>query len=118
MKKKEKKKRDRGGRTWRKTGGEAAELPADSSSVSVEANDTKTGVHCPQPRARGRGRAEREKEREKDYLARRVAERETKRISVSLVGRATRIPQLYVHYVLPRKEQQGWREVKGAARLI
>lgn len=27
-------------------------LPADSSSVSVEANDAKTGVHCPQLRAR------------------------------------------------------------------
>jgi len=28
--------------------GEAAELPADPSFVSVEANDAKTGVHCPQ----------------------------------------------------------------------
>ncbi|EZA57371.1 hypothetical protein X777_02622 [Ooceraea biroi] len=28
---------------------EAARRPADPSSVSVEANDAKTGVHCPQP---------------------------------------------------------------------
>lgn len=46
-------------------GGEAAELPADPSSVSVEANDTKTGVHCPQLRAR----KERIKERKRERLA-------------------------------------------------
>jgi len=50
-------------------------LPADSSSVSVEANDAKTGVHCPQLRARGGGE-QRGKEGEKDYLA----GRETKRV--------------------------------------
>lgn len=48
--------------------GEAAELLADPSSVSVEANDAKTGVHCPQLRARKERL--REKEKEKDCLAR------------------------------------------------
>lgn len=40
---------------------EAAELPADPSSVSVEANDAKTGVHCPQLES-----MERENERERE----------------------------------------------------
>jgi len=52
--------------------GEAVELLADPSSVSVEANDAKTGVHCPQLRARKERPKEgmREKEKENDCLAR------------------------------------------------
>lgn len=57
--------------------GEAAELPADPSSVSVEANDAKTGVHCPQLRAG------KERRREKDCLAKRVAERNEEYFCVS-----------------------------------
>jgi len=53
--KKEEEEREEENRGWMDEGkreGEAAELPADPSSVSVEANDAKTGVHCPQLRAR------------------------------------------------------------------
>lgn len=71
-------------------------LPADSSSVSVEANDAKTGVHCPQLRAR-EGGEQRGKEGEKDYLA-------GERRRESLVGRAAHTDSTSATFV-PRKEQ-------------
>jgi len=57
---------DRGRTDGGKREGEAAELPADPSSISVEANDAKTGVHCPQLRAWKERKEEREKERERE----------------------------------------------------
>lgn len=69
--------------------GEAAKLPADPSSISVEANDAKTGVHCPQLRARKERMRKREREKdkkrkkEKDCLAKRVAERNEEYFCVS-----------------------------------
>lgn len=73
-------------------------LPADSSSVSVEANDAKTGVHCPQLRARGGGEG-REGKKE-----RRIIRQGERRRESTLVGRAAHTDSTSVTFV-PRKEQ-------------
>lgn len=91
-------------------GGEAAELPADPSSVSVEANDAKTGVHCPQLRAR------KERMREKERSSGKESSREKQRVFLCFIAVELTHTNLR-HHVLPRKER-GQRCEGSAVNLI
>lgn len=70
--------------------GDAAELPADPSSVSVEANDAKTGVHCPQLRAWGEreNKGKRGGERTRGTGRQGESSREEQRVFLCSIGRA------------------------------